>query len=171
MAWRIITEGYIGAQGITEVSQVQNHAFGTIVRALSEDYGVGEFMYVKGVSGGGDGLMVYIEGSDGTTALTSTSGTAAGGNPIGVMVSALDAATDFGWVQISGDAVIKKTAVKYDPAGAQSVFLSATAGRIMQTSVASRRVMGARFTSATTVTATTSTAVVHLQRPHQQSAP
>lgn len=170
MAWRI-NDGVLGRQGITEVSDTKRHAYGTLVKAVDETYGEGEFVYVQGCSGGGVGLLAYYNFSTGVTAMTSTSGVVNHGNPVGVMVSALDATTDFGWLQISGDAVIKKTAVKYDPAGNRGVFLSATAGRIMQTSVASRRVLGARWAATTTITSTTSTAVITIQRPHQQSAP
>jgi len=57
-----------------------------------------------------------------------------------------------------------------DPAGTTKVYLSATAGRVMQTSVAGRQVIGARWASTTTVTSTTSTAVATLNRPVQQGA-
>ena len=79
-------------------------------------------------------------------------------------------ATEYGWYQIGGAATILKTAVKVDPALAtgMNVHLSGTAGRVMQTSIASRQVIGARFASATTVTSTTSTAIVTLNRPSQQ---
>jgi hypothetical protein len=58
--------------------------------------------------------------------------------------------------------------VKVDPAGTTKVYLSATAGRVMQTSVSGRQVLGARWTTLVTVTSTTSTAVAEISRPHQQ---
>jgi hypothetical protein len=61
-------------------------------------------------------------------------------------------ASQWGWYQIAGDATIKKTAVKVDPAGTTKVYLSGTSGRVMQTSVAGRMVIGARWITATTVT-------------------
>lgn len=170
MPWQLAGQA-AGAQQIETVETVQRHPWGKIVDALHNTYGAAEFIYVKGVSGGGVGLVAMYNASNGLTILTATSGVVYAGSPVGVFISALDATTKYGWLQISGDAVIKKTAVKFDPAGNKSVFLSATAGRIMQTSVASRRILGARFTSLTTVTSTTSTAVVNLQRPHLQSAP
>ncbi len=164
----IIDEPNVVPQGIAETSTTQNHAFGKLVRAKDPTYGEAEFAYVKGVSGGLTGLMAYYVLSTGATALTTTSGVVNAGAPIGIFMSDLSATTIFGWIQVSGDAVIKKTAVKVDPAGVTSVYLSATAGRVMQTSVAGRQLLGARWAATTTVTSTTSTAVVTLERPHQQ---
>jgi hypothetical protein len=168
MAFRI-TNSLAGSQGIATTSTVQNHPLGKIVTASDPTLGEGEFIYLKGVANTTVGLMVYYDVNTGTTALTTTSAVLNRGHPVAVAMSA-NVASQYGWYQIGGAATILKTAVKVDPALAtgMNVHLSATAGRVMQTSVASRQVLGARFASATTVTSTTSTAIVTINRPIQQ---
>lgn len=167
MAW-IITEPNIVSQPIATADTVQNHPFGKIVNAKDPTYGSGEFIYLKGVASLAIGLVVNYK-ADGTTQLGTTSGVVDGGTPVAVAMSLCDATTKFGWFQIAGNAVILKTAVKVDPAVAPKVYLSATAGRIMQTSVAGRQIIGARLNAAATVTSTTSTAIVTLNRPSQKT--
>lgn len=166
----VITSGVAGMQPIATNSATRNHPIGKIVTAVDPTYGEGEFIYLKGVVGTVAGLMVGYGDTTGLTALTSTSGFVNRGQPLAVAMAAT-VAGEYGWYQISGAAVILKTAVKVDPVLANvgmNVHLSATAGRVMQTSAAARQVVGARFAAATTVTSTTSTAVVTLNRPVQQ---
>ena len=165
----VITSGVAGAQSIADTSTVQNHPLGKIVTAKDPTLGEGEFIYLKGVASTAVGLMVYYDVNTGTTSLTSTSLVLNRGQPVAVAMSA-NVASQYGWYQIGGASTILKTAVKVDPALAtgMNVHLSATAGRVMQTSVASRQVLGARFASATTVTSTTSTAIVTINRPIMQ---
>lgn len=164
------SENELGLQPIAAFSSIQNHPLGKIVRAFDATLGAGEFIYLKGVASTVVGSLVTYVASTGVTALSTTSGVVNGGAPLAVAMSANIVATTFGWYQIEGDAVIKKTAVKVDPAGTTKVYLSATAGRVMQTSVAGRQVIGARWITATTVTSTTSTAIATLNRPVQQGA-
>jgi hypothetical protein len=168
MAW-IITDAVAGSQPIATTSTVQNHPVGKIVTAKDPTLGEGEFIYLKGVANTVVGLVVTYVASTGVTVLSTTSGVVNGGAPLAVAMSA-NVASQWGWYQISGDATIKKTAVKVDPAGTTKVYLSATSGRVMQTSVAGRQVIGARWITATTVTSTTSTAIATLNRAHQQGA-
>ena len=163
-----ITTPLAGSQPIATTSTVKNHPQGMIVSAIDPVYGAGEFIYLEGAANTIVGSIVTYVAS-GTTTLSTTSGVVNGGAPLAVAMSA-NVDGSYGWYQISGDAVIKKTAVKVDPAGTTKVYLSATAGRVMQTSVAGRQVIGARWTTATTVTSTTSTAVATLNRPVQQGA-
>jgi hypothetical protein len=164
----IITSGVAGSQPIADTSTVKNHPLGKIVTAKDPTYGEGEFIYLEGAASTIVGSIVTYVAS-GSTTLGTTSGVVNGGAPVAIAMSA-NVDTQYGWYQIAGDAVIKKTAVKVDPAGTTKVYLSATAGRVMQTSVAGRQVIGARWTTATTVTSTTSTAVATLNRPVQQGA-
>jgi hypothetical protein len=159
----------IGMQPIATTSTVQNHPTGTIVHATDPTLGSGEFIYLLGVINTVVGSLVTYVASTGVTVLSTTSGVVNGGAPLAVAMSA-NVASQWGWYQIAGDATIKKTAVKVDPAGTTKVYLSATAGRVMQTSVAGRQVIGARWITATTVTSTTSTAIATLNRPVQQGA-
>jgi hypothetical protein len=100
-----------------------------------------------------------------TTILASTANLA---TPVAVAMSA-NVAAQYGWYQINGMAVIKKTAVKADPAvNANRVYISATIGRIMQTSVAGKCIMGASRANLTTVTSTTSVVTCLINRPHVQ---
>lgn len=165
----IITNGVAGSQPIATTSTVKNHPVGKIVTAVDPTLGEGEFIYLKGVVGTIVGLVVTYVASTGATVLSLTSGVVNGGAPLAVAMSA-NVASQWGWYQIAGDATIKKTAVKVDPAGTTKVYLSATSGRVMQTSVASRQVLGARWISATTVTSTTSTAIATINRPIMQGA-
>jgi len=169
MAFRI-TNALAGSQPIATTSTVQNHPLGKIVTAYDPILGEGEFIYLKGVASTAAGLMVYYDVNTGTTALTTTSLGLNRGQPLAVAMSA-NVASQYGWYQIGGAATILKTAVKYDPASSTlgaSVHLSGTAGRVMQTSASLRQILGARFASATTVTSTTSTVIVTINRPVQQ---
>ncbi len=167
MAYIITSSNAVGNQPIATTSTVQNHATGTIVTGKDPTLGGGEFIYLKGVANTVVGNLVTYIASTGVTALSSTSGVVNGDAPLAVAMSA-NVANQWGWYQIAGDATIKKTAVKVDPAGTTKVYLSATSGRVMQTSVAGRAVIGARWITAVTVTSTTSTAIATLNRPVQQ---
>jgi len=167
MAW-IIDDNKVGWQAIADASDTKRHAYGTLVSAVDPTYGQGEFIYLKGVSSNFAGALVTYVANTGVTALSTTSGIATGGAPLAVSMSAATG-SQYGWFQVSGDAVLYKTAVKFDPASGNRVYLSATAGRIMQTSVAGRQIIGARFAATATVTSTTSTAIITLNRPSQKS--
>lgn len=169
MAW-IISTPQIGFQPIANTETTKKHDFGTIVKAKDPTYGEAEFIYLLGVVGTLAGLLVTYVVNTGVTALATTSGIVTGGAPVALAMSA-NVAAQYGWYMISGDGIVLKTAVKFDPASAtlgNHVYLSATAGRIMQTSVAGRQVLGARFAATATVTSTTSTAIVTLNRPSQK---
>lgn len=167
MAWTV-REPRIVAQAIADASDTQQHPLGTIVRAVDPTYGGGEFIYLKGVTSNFAGALVTYVDNTGVTALSTTSGVATGGAPMAISMSAATG-SQYGWFMITGDAVMYKTAVKVDPASGNRVYLSGTAGRVMQTSVAGRQILGARFAATATVTSTTSTAIVTLNRPNQKS--
>jgi hypothetical protein len=165
MAYKIISPALAGHQPIADTSTVQNHPIGYEVQAYDVTYGVGKFIYLKGATNTVVGSMVTWAADTGATELSPD--TAKSGRPIAVSMSA-NAATGYGWYQVSGSAVIKKTAVKVDPAVANRVFQSATIGRAMQTSASSKQILGARWSSLTTITSTTSTAVATISYPHVQ---
>jgi len=166
-AWIIVDERIV-TQPIDVTDTVKNHPFGTIVKAKHSTYGFGEFIYLLGVANTFAGAMVTYVASTGVTALSTTSGVATGGAPIAFAMSA-NVASQYGWYQIAGDVVAYRTAVKFDPANGQRVYLSGTAGRVMQTSVAGRQIIGARFAATATITATTSTAILTINRPSQKT--
>ena len=60
--WQL-TDSQVGLQGITEVSTTQQHALGTVRRAVDRGTnanGEGTFIYVKGVTNGAAGSWVII---------------------------------------------------------------------------------------------------------------
>lgn len=135
-------EPRVGLQPIAEVSTTQKHPFGTIVRAVDDTYGEAEFMYVKGVSSGARGAWVGVNADDYTTTLA----TANGKYPLlGVMMSTLDAATDYGWVCITGKVPAKALASFADNG---DVYLTGTAGSVDDAVVAGDLVFCAKGASA-----------------------
>jgi len=166
----IITNGVAGMQPIATADTVRNHPIGTIVRAADPTLGEGEFIYLKGGASVVAGLVCYYtdNAAADSVKLTTTSGVVDGGSNLCVAMATTTALL-YGWFQIGGRATVLKTATKIDPASSFKVYLSATAGRVMPTSVAGRQILGARFPATTTVTTTTSTCVVTLNRPTQKT--
>ena len=148
-SWQPISH-LIGIQPIADVSTTQNHPFGTTIKAVDQGTnanGEGEFMYVKGVTNGAVGSWVIINQDDYTTTLA----VADGHGSLGIMMSALDASTDYGWVQIRGKAVGKCLASFADNG---VVYLTATAGSVDDADVAGDFVSGAKGASAIDTPAT-----------------
>lgn len=162
----IVQDTRVGSQPIADTSTTQNHPLGTIVRASDPTYGGGEFIYLLGVASTVVGLAVSYNATTGqTTLLPSTANLA---TPVAWAMSA-NVASQYGWYQISGNAVALKTAVKADPAvNANRVYISGTTGRIMQTSAAGKCILGASRANLTTVTSTTSTVVITINRATAQ---
>jgi hypothetical protein len=169
MAYAIATPS-LGYPKIGVVHDSELVPVGTTVKAYDPTYGEGEFIFLRGSASIFAGSLCYY--SDNATAntakLTTTSGVVDGGSPV-CIASAAIVANKYGWFQIGGRALVYKTATKIDPASTFKVYLSGTAGRVMPTSVAGRQVIGARFQNAATVTTTTSTCVVTLNRPSQKT--
>jgi hypothetical protein len=141
----------------------QAHPLGTIIRAYDATLGEGEFIYLLGVASTAVGnLVIYDATTFQTTLSPNTANEAA---PVAVAMSA-NVAGQFGWYQISGLATILKTAVQATPQ--LPIFQSATAGRIFVTSTAGKQILNARAANLTTVTSTTSTLVVLINRPAMQ---
>jgi len=153
----------IGAQPIAETSTTARHALGTIVRAKDPDYGEGEFIYLLGVANTVVGLAAtYGPSTYQTTLMPNTANL---GEPVAWAMSA-NVASQYGWYQIGGVAVAKKTNVSWEPN--KAVFISGTAGRVMDTVASGKQVLGARSANVATVTTTTSTVLLHINRPHLQ---
>jgi hypothetical protein len=159
MSW-VITEQTVGVQPITDVSSVQQHPLGTIARARHATQGEGEFIYLKGVADTVVGLLVEYNRTDHRTTLSASATNK--GVPVAVAMAAT-VADRYGWYQLSGNAVVKKTAVTVLPQ--VTVFMSATTGRIKVLASAGRQLLGAKTANLVTVTSTTSTVVVTIDRP------
>ena len=153
-----------GAQPIANTSADQKHVLGTIVCGTDPTYGEGEFIYLLGVANTVVGSLVKYNATTWQTALVTN--TAVQAVPVAWAMSA-NVAGQYGWYQISGNAVAKKTAVAVSPQ--VTLFLSATAGRVKVLASAGLQVVGARSANLASVTTTTSTVVVTISRPHLQS--
>lgn len=140
------------------------NTLGKIARAVDPSFGEGEFILLAGVASTVVGSLVTYNTASWTTALCPSTANLA--QPLAVAMSANVAATTFGWYQISGVAVIKKTAVKVNPNVA--LFISGTAGRVMPTVASGKEVLAARSANAATVLSATSTINAVINRPFAQ---
>jgi pyruvate kinase len=148
---------------VYQVDTVQAYPFGMRVKAkdtaTSSALGDAEFIYVKGVASGAVGLACVITApQSGTTALTA----ARVKGKLGVMVSLLDAATKFGWVQVEGVAEVQVAGTVVSGATA---YLTATSGKLDDAVVAGDIVYGGTFATADG-TPTTNWARVALSNAH-----
>jgi hypothetical protein len=159
----IPVENQLGIQPLGLNSTVQNQPLGSIIRAYDSTLGQGEFIYLLGVASTVPGLAVTYDATTFQTTLSPN--TANNVNPVAFAMAA-NVAGQYGWYQISGLVTAKKTAVQVLPQA--KIYQSATAGRIFPTSTASKELLGARAANLTTVTSTTSTVIILVNRPSFQ---
>ena len=152
------------SSGSTSVIPTPPNVLGKIVRADDPTYGEGEFILLLGVAGTEVGSVDKYNATTYQTVLVTN--TASQDVPVAVAMSANLAGT-FGWYQVSGNAVIKKTAVAVSPQ--VTLFLSGTAGRVKVLASAGLQVVAARSANLATIAATVSTVTVTINRPHLQS--
>lgn len=125
---------------------IQREILGTVISAVDNYFGFGEFMYVQVAPGTPitQGQVVVIGGFGGTAGYSASvaSNTANTGRSIGVAINAFVsvAAVQYGWVMISGNAVIK--AVASVVAGVTFGIDAATGGSVNAAS-AGRQVLNA----------------------------
>jgi hypothetical protein len=161
-----INEAQVILQPIAVTDTTKRHAFGRRVRATDPTYGEGEFIYLAGVAGTVVGSVVTFGGNAAgvptgqTTLAPATAGLAA---PLAVAMSA-NVAGQFGWYQVSGNAVAATNGTL--AAGPGPVYL-AGAGQLTSTAAAGRQVMGAVNVTATGTPAA-GQAVVELNNPNAQ---
>ena len=140
MAFNIKTP-LIGAQAIADNSTTQKHDLGTIVQAYDATYGVGEFIYLKGVASTIVGSVVTYNLSTFLSALsTSVVGVS---NPVAIAMAAT-VASEFGWYQISGIALAGKAntlscAVTISLACASGLMIAGICTRPARSAARSRR--------------------------------
>lgn len=154
-----LTSPYVGAPIITDTDTTAKVPLGTIVRAYDPTYGEGEFIYLLGVASTAVGSVVTYDAAGYQTALAPV-----GTNlprPVAIAMSA-NLATYYGWYQISGRAVAKKTSGLALAAGAavgvKTIGLIATTG-------SGKEIEGAITVAAST--ASTSVTLV-INRPRMQ---
>jgi len=126
-------------QGIHDIEPIAAHPMGRIVVATDGLYGVGEFVYLRGVASTVIGDLVIFDQSTGNT----TRAVAGSRGPCAVAMSAC-VALQFGWYQISGAAIVRtNTAVNN-----ASPYVTAGAGLIDDAVVATDKIDGARYKTA-----------------------
>jgi len=157
-----IDTGITTANGTAAIPTPPN-VLGSVIRAFDPTYGEGEFIMLVGVASTVVGSLVTYNTTTYQTSLSPNTANLA--QPVAVAMSANTAGT-FGWYQIEGLAVVKKTAVAVN-AGVP-VYQSATTGRVMPTAASGKQVLGARTANLATVASTVSTVIVSINRPHMQ---
>lgn len=163
MAYTIYT--LAGMQPIENTETTQKHPLGTLVRGVDPTYGEGEFIYLLGVGSTVVGMVVKYNATTYQTALLTVTNGKNKGVPVAVAMSA-NVASQYGWYQINGNAVVKKTTVAVTPQ--VPIFISATDGRIKVLASAGQQILGAQTANLTTIVTTTSTVVVTINRPFTQ---
>ena len=123
-----------GAQPIADTSTSQKHPLGQLCRATDPTYGQGEFIYLLGVGSTVVGSLVKYNATSYLTELLTVANGKNKGVPVAVAMSA-NVASSYGWYQIEGNAVIKKTTVAVTPQ--VPIFISGTAGRMSSITVRS----------------------------------
>ncbi len=151
-----------GAQPIANTETTAKHVLGTVVRANDPTYGEGEFIYLLGVASTAVGSIVTYDASTYQTVLC-----AVGGNiprSVAVAMSA-NVASQYGWYQISGQAVCAKTCTVSLAAGAAVGVL--TTGLIAGTG-SGKEIQGAAVAAVASATAGRTTVKVMINRPTKQ---
>ena len=137
MAYTIQTS-LVGAQPIAVTDTVQNHPLGTRVFATDPTYGAGEFIYLKGIASTAvSDVVIYDQ-----YAATTTRAVAGSRGPVAVAMSA-NVASQYGWYQVSGSAVVNCGTV----AANAPLYVTATAGTLDDAVVSGDKIDG--FTSKT----------------------
>jgi hypothetical protein len=105
-------------------------------------------------------------GYDVTALPTSSGTTTTSGAPIAVAINAVTSSTSVQgtWFQIQGRCTVLKDAVKMAP-GAPVYFSKSAAGRVRVIGSAFYGIIGMRSATASTITTTTSSALMYLHRP------
>lgn len=133
------TDPKVGMQPIAVTSTVQQHPIGTRVRAQDDTYGDGEFIYLKGLASTAVGEAVIYE----LTANLTKRAVAGDRGPVAIAMSA-NVASQYGWYQIHGAAVVKTGTVADEGA----CYVTATAGSLDDAVVSGDKIDGARFKTA-----------------------
>jgi hypothetical protein len=158
----IITDVRAGSQPIATTSTTQRHPLGTIVRAVDETLGEGEFIYLRGIGSTVVGSIVNYD--DGFLTALDTAAVSGPSRPLAVSMSA-NVANQFGWYQISGLAVASKadTVSFADGAGlgsASGLAVAVATGTVLQGAVV--RTVASAKTGVVTVP-------IAISRPHGPS--
>jgi hypothetical protein len=135
---------------------------GDIIRAQDPVYGVGEFVFVKGVAACTIGSALLINEDDWSTTLLLSGASQIG--PVGISMSA-NIASNYGWAQISGKGFVVSGGAIADNA---LVYATAVGGKVDDAVIAGARVKNALFAS--TVAAVDLLTEIELNRPFMDNA-
>jgi len=115
-------------------------------RVVAEDatYGIGEFVYLKGVASTVVGSVVQFNEDEGTTALLDSDVADTLIGPVAVAMS-INVADQYGWYQVRGKGVALGAASLADGA---KVFPTATAGTVDDSGTGGQQIVGAKTASA-----------------------
>lgn len=161
MTWRITNTNAISNQAIATTSTTKNHPLGTVVTAVDETLGVGEFIYLKGVASTTVGSIVNYDDSF-QSALHSSA--LDHPRPLAVAMSA-NLGTGYGWYQIGGIAVTSKANTTSFAKGA-----ALGAGSGLAVAVASGMILnGALVAAVASAKSDVTTVKVMIDRPHDTS--
>jgi hypothetical protein len=153
------TSSQIVGQAMDATSTTKQVALGTIITGedtATTDYGVGEFIYLKGVASTVVGSVVTYNPDDWSTTLAVADAV----GPIATAMS-INVASQYGWYQISGKGVAKVLASYADNG---DCYLTSTGGSIDDADVAGDYIRGMKGASAID-TPSTGLAEVEMWRP------
>lgn len=153
----------VGAQQIAETSTTQQHALGTIIRAVDPTYGEGEFVYLKGVASTTVGSIVNYKGTTYQTALGYAGENVPG--PLAIAMSA-NVANQYGWYQISGLAVAAKAST-VSFAAAAKVAVGSSSGLAVAT-LSGQEIQGAMVSAVASAASGRTTVTLVVNRPSGQ---
>lgn len=149
---------------------VLEEQLGEIRKAYDTTLGAGEFIFLKipaSTTFAVGNLVTWTAGY--AAALLPVLATSKNTlSPIAVAMAVVTsvATVQYGWFQIQGQGTVLKTAVAV-PANS-TIFASGTTGRFKVLTSAGGQILGARTANAATVTSTTSSVAVFLNRPQMQ---
>ena len=160
-----IISNHVVPQDIDATSTTKELPLGSVVEATDRaatDYGTGTFIYLTGVASTVVGSVVLIDQDDFTTSLAVA-------NDVGYLAVAMSAnvASQYGWYQLTGKAVIKGLAGLGDNA---SLYLTATAGSLDDAVVAGDRVKGYAKTASALDTPSTGLAEADIRNAYVDNA-
>ncbi len=138
------TTTVIGATTVTNLPW----ALGDIIKASDPTYGVGEFIFLKGVASTAVGDWVGYSPALGTSVRAIANGT----YPLAVAMAACDTTTKYGWYQISG--VARANGLTSITHTSGFLALTGTAGSLDDASVIGDHVYNARKTTTVHVVGT-----------------
>lgn len=149
-------------QAIADTSTTAKLPLGRVIQAVDPTYGVGEFIYLKGVASTVVGSIVNYDDSF-QTAL-DTSAVSGPSRPLAISMSA-NVAGQYGWYQISGMAIATKANSVSFADGAGFAAGSGLAVAVATGTVIQGGVVAAVASAKSTVT----TVLVCVSRPHDPS--